>query len=423
MPAELAPSIVDLAVPLDRVHLLPGNPRRGDIKAIAGSLARFGQVKPIVANQDGTIIAGNHTYEAARQLGWDEIAVSWVDLPVEEAMGLALADNRTGDLGSYDDEALVQMLSYVADIPELLAATAYSAEDIERLVHGIDYVPETLTDPDAVPEVPEQAASKRGDVWLLGPHRVMCGDATSKDDLAKLLGSDEPNLLLTDPPYGVAIGEKNRALDALDKGSSGRVTTDLSGDEGIAEVEALWRASFPALRSVLPAGCPYYVFGPQGGELGLLLLLLREGGLATRHILIWVKNRASFSMGRLDYEYAHEPICYGWTPGHAHPWYSTETQNSIIEVDRPQASSLHPTMKPVELFVRLIDNSTRRGGVVLDPFGGSGTTVMACHQTGRVARVLELDEHYVDVICRRYQEATGAVPVLDSSGEPHDFTA
>jgi site-specific DNA-methyltransferase (adenine-specific) len=196
----------------------------------------------------------------------------------------------------------------------------------------------------------------------------------------------------------------------------------MDGDQGIEDVEKLWRASFDVLFDVLAPGSPYYIFGPQGGDLGLLLLLLRDSGLAPKHILIWAKNRASFSIGRLDYDYQHEPVVYGWRPGAGHPWYATEPQTSLLPFDRPAASRLHATMKPVDLLAYLIRNSAPIGGSVLDPFGGSGSTLIACEQTGRVAYLMEIDPHYVDVICKRFQDFTGTKPVLESTGEPHDFT-
>ena len=416
--AHIVPALASLAVPIDTLSSFPGNPRRGDIHAIAKSLSALGQHRPIVVDRENRIVVGNHTWQAAKQLGWGEIAAISVDDDEATSRARLLADNRTGDLGTYDDDDLAEMLSYVVDVPELLMATAYGADDIERLVHG----PETTgeTDPDDVPTVPDAAVTSEGDVWRLGEHRVVCGDTSDPGALKAALGGAQPALLVTDPPYGVGIGEKNRVLSSVGKGN--RHEGQLSGDQDVASVEALWRTAFPALRSVLPSGTPYYVFGPQGGELGLLLLLLlREGGLAARHILVWVKHRASFSLGRLDYEYAHEPIAYGWVEGAGHPWFGAGTQTSVFEIPRPTAAKLHPTMKPVELYRRLIENSSRRGDVVLDGFGGSGTAVIACHQAGRRAAVIELDRHYCDVICRRYQEFTSEKPVLEATGAPHDF--
>jgi site-specific DNA-methyltransferase (adenine-specific) len=371
------------------------------------------------------VIDGNHQLRAARELGWDKIAATPFvmddgnggtrEATVAEANAYALAANHTSDLGTYDEAELLAMMQsvYLNDV-SMFEATSYSESDLL----GAGDPP--LTDPDDVPET-APAITKLGDLWLLGKHRVLCGDATDRAAYDRVLTTEHlTGAVIADPPYGVAIGAKNRALDAIDRAD--RVPTDMDGDQGIEDVEKLWRASFDVLFDVLAPGSPYYIFGPQGGDLGLLLLLLRDSGLAPKHILIWAKNRASFSIGRLDYDYQHEPVVYGWRPGAGHPWYATEPQTSLLPFDRPAASRLHATMKPVDLLAYLIRNSAPIGGSVLDPFGGSGSTLIACEQTGRVAYLMEIDPHYVDVICKRFQDFTGTKPVLESTGEPHDFT-
>jgi site-specific DNA-methyltransferase (adenine-specific) len=386
------------------------------------------QQKPIKVQRRGSelvVIDGNHQLRAARELGWDKIAATPFvmddgnggtrEATVAEANAYALAANHTSDLGTYDEAELLAMMQsvYLNDV-SMFEATSYSESDLL----GAGDPP--LTDPDDVPET-APAITKLGDLWLLGKHRVLCGDATDRAAYDRVLTTEHlTGAVIADPPYGVAIGAKNRALDAIDRAD--RVLTDMDGDQGIEDVEKLWRASFDVLFDVLAPGSPYYIFGPQGGDLGLLLLLLRDSGLAPKHILIWAKNRASFSIGRLDYDYQHEPVVYGWRPGAGHPWYATEPQTSLLPFDRPAASRLHATMKPVDLLAYLIRNSAPIGGSVLDPFGGSGSTLIACEQTGRVAYLMEIDPHYVDVICKRFQDFTGTKPVLGSTGEPHDFT-
>jgi site-specific DNA-methyltransferase (adenine-specific) len=387
------------------------------------------QQKPIKVQRRGSelvVIDGNHQLRAARELGWDKIAATPFvmddgnggtrEATVAEANAYALAANHTSDLGTYDEAELLAMMQsvYLNDV-SMFEATSYSESDLL----GAGDPP--LTDPDDVPET-APAITKLGDLWLLGKHRVLCGDATDRAAYDRVLTTEHlTGAVIADPPYGVAIGAKNRALDAIDRAD--RVLTDMDGDQGIEDVEKLWRASFDVLFDVLAPGSPYYIFGPQGGDLGLLLLLLlRDSGLAPKHILIWAKNRASFSIGRLDYDYQHEPVVYGWRPGAGHPWYATEPQTSLLPFDRPAASRLHATMKPVDLLAYLIRNSAPIGGSVLDPFGGSGSTLIACEQTGRVAYLMEIDPHYVDVICKRFQDFTGTKPVLESTGEPHDFT-
>jgi site-specific DNA-methyltransferase (adenine-specific) len=424
----IAPELEPFAVDVDSLTELQGNPRRGDVEAVKRSYAAFMQQKPIKVQRRGSelvVIDGNHQLRAARELGWDKIAATPFvmddgnggtrEATVAEANAYALAANHTSDLGTYDEAELLAMMQsvYLNDV-SMFEATSYSESDLL----GAGDPP--LTDPDDVPET-APAITKLGDLWLLGKHRVLCGDATDRAAYDRVLTTEHlTGAVIADPPYGVAIGAKNRALDAIDR--AGQVLTDMDGDQGIEDVEKLWRASFDVLFDVLAPGSPYYIFGPQGGDLGLLLLLLRDSGLAPKHILIWAKNRASFSIGRLDYDYQHEPVVYGWRPGAGHPWYATEPQTSLLPFDRPAASRLHATMKPVDLLAYLIRNSAPIGGSVLDPFGGSGSTLIACEQTGRVAYLMEIDPHYVDVICKRFQDFTGTKPVLESTGEPHDFT-
>jgi len=424
----IAPELEPFAVDVDSLTELQGNPRRGDVEAVKRSYAAFMQQKPIKVQRRGSelvVIDGNHQLRAARELGWDKIAATPFvmddgnggtrEATVAEANAYALAANHVSDLGTYDEAELLAMMQsvYLNDV-SMFEATSYSESDLL----GAGDPP--LTDPDDVPET-APAITKLGDLWLLGKHRVLCGDATDRAAYDRVLTTEHlTGAVIADPPYGVAIGAKNRALDAIDRAD--RVLTDMDGDQGIEDVEKLWRASFDVLFDVLAPGSPYYIFGPQGGDLGLLLLLLRDSGLAPKHILIWAKNRASFSIGRLDYDYQHEPVVYGWRPGAGHPWYATEPQTSLLPFDRPAASRLHATMKPVDLLAYLIRNSAPIGGSVLDPFGGSGSTLIACEQTGRVAYLMEIDPHYVDVICKRFQDFTGTKPVLESTGEPHDFT-
>ncbi len=261
-------------------------------------------------------------------------------------------------------------------------------------------------DPDAVPPLPEKPKSKLGEVYELGPHRLMCGDATKRADLALLFGDDHANLLVTDPPYGVSYAAKNEFLNTYDKGN--HIQSEIEGDQGTPEeMSVFWRAAFTAVRPFLAPGAGYYVTGPQGGDLLLLLLLaLRESEFPLRHMLVWAKN--NHVLGRSDYHYQHEPIIYGWVKG-PHRFHGPPGETSLWEIDRPFASKLHPTAKPVELFARAIRNSSKRGDIVADPFAGSGTSVIAAEQTGRRAYVCEIDPAYCDVCRTRWAEFTATI--------------
>ena len=413
----IAPDLKPLARPIDDFHLLEGNPRRGDVQAVARSYERFGQRKPIVARRDGTVIAGNHQLLAARSLGWTEIAVVYVDDDDLTASAYALADNRTADLGSYDTEALAELIAEVSVDLDLLLATGYTPDDLDELIASLD--PEEVPyigDPETIPES-VTAKTVPGDIWILGPHRLLCGDSTVLENYQKVLTGKSADMIWTDPPYGVAIQEldleqakaRNRRTDG-----KGVMNDDLVGKDLHAFLTDSLSNAYISSRD----GAVWYVAGPPGNLAVIFGGVLEEIGIL-RHILIWEKDQ--FVMGRADYHYQHENIFYGWKEGAAHLWNSDRKQTSILRFDRPRRSPEHPTMKPLDLIEYCIGNSSHRGDTILDPFGGSGSTLMAAHSTGRIARLIELDPRYCDVICARFQAATGIQPIAESIGQPHDF--
>lgn len=418
---SVAASLIPLLVSIDECRLLPGNPRLGDVPAVARSLDRFGQRKPIVVRKaDGVIVAGNHTWQAAKSLGWDQIAVVWTDDDDDTMRAYALADNRTAELGGYDEGALAELIALVGDADATLLLDAGWSEDavadlLDRLDTGLPDVPP----PDDAPESPKIPFSTPGDVWVLGSHRVVCGDATDVGAYDAILGDDRADCVWTDPPYGVALYEGMSPEDAkkMRKRTDGlTVANDALTADGLAD---FLRVSLGATSAVVKPGGAWYVAAPSGDLFFQFATVLKELEV-WRHTLAWVKD--IFVMGRADYHYRHESIFYGWQPGGAHQWYGGRDKDTVLEVPRPRVNKEHPTMKPIELIVRCLNNSVPRGGLVLDPFGGSGSTLMACEYTGRKARLIELDPRYADVICRRWQEFTGAKPVLEATGEPHDFT-
>lgn len=414
----IAADLHGLQVPIDSLHQLPGNPRRGDVDAVAASLQRFGQRKPIVARADGTITAGNHTWQAAKQLGWDEIAVVRVDDDDATASAFALADNRTAELGSYDDALLLDLIQSIDD-KDLLADTGWSDDAVADLLAQIGSDLPDLPPPDEAAEPPVEPLSKSGDVWVLGGHRVVCGDATDVLAYDALLGGDKADCVWTDPPYGVAIVGGNHSLSPEERKAAGGKTIE-NDALSISELEDFLRSALGAAIAACRPGSAWYVSAPDGRR-GIAFSVVLTELSVWRHSLVWVKD--SLVMGRSDYHYRHEPIYYGWTPGGPHDWFGDRSQTTVIEIPRPRRNAEHPTMKPVELVARCLNNSAPRGGLVLDPFGGSGSTLLACEYTGRKGRLIELDPRYVDVICRRWQDFTGAMPMLESSGDLVDFTA
>jgi len=261
-------------------------------------------------------------------------------------------------------------------------------------------------DADAVPDVPETAQTQTGDIWHLGPHRVLCGDSTKQDEVERLMDGQMVDMLLTDPPYGVDYSGKNEFLNNYDEGN--RIQKDIINDtESAGETVEMWRRYFRNVKKVLRSGANYYIsFSGDKLLLLLLLLLLREDGieLPERQILVWVKN--NHVLGRSNYSYKHEFILYGWNGSHGHKYYG-DFDTTVWEVDKPLKNDLHPTMKPIELLVRAIGHGTGKGMSVYDGFLGSGSTLIASEKTGRQCYGMEIEPHYCDVIARRYVDFVG----------------
>ena len=372
------------------------NPRRGDVDAIAESLRKRGQYRPIVVNigshasHDYEILAGNHTYLAAKKLGWKTIQATTVDVDDDQAAQIVLADNRLADLGGYDDETLSALLSDVSSLDGL----GWSQDDVDALAAALE--PERDDSEVEDVEVPDDAPQrvKRGDIWILGEHRLMCGDSTKPEDMQKLLGGGAADLWLTDPPYNVAIVGKTKKHLTIENDS-------WADDDEFVE---FLRKAFVTALDVLKPGCAFYIWFAQT-QAENFLAATDKAGMTIRQTLIWAKS--TFSLGRQDYQWKHEPCLYGWKDGASHRWFSDRKQTTVLEFDKPARNAEHPTMKPVPLMAYEIRNSSRVGDTVLDSFGGSGSTLMACEQTGRKCVTMELDPHYCDVILKRWEDYTG----------------
>jgi site-specific DNA-methyltransferase (adenine-specific) len=404
-------------VDIDSVQTHPKNVRQGDIGAISESLKAHGQYRPIVVDRrTNRILAGNHTWKAAKALGWQQIAAGYVETKDDdEALRILLADNRTTDLASYDDSGLAELLKQLSDTDIGLEGTAFDGDDLDALLKDLGHF-ELPTDVDEIPEdVP--AISKLGDVWLCGEHRVVCGDSTDEKQVAILMQGKEADLVWTDPPYGVNIQERDMAqadVRGRRKDGKGVMNDDLKGNA----LSSFLHKAFTIGKEHTKAGGCWYVASPPGDLMMQFGNALLDLGLA-RHSLVWVKD--TLVMGRADYHYRHEVLFYGWKEGAAHQPPPDRKQDSVWEVTRPKRSPEHPTMKPVELIMRAIQNSTNEKQIVLDLFGGSGSTLIAAQETNRIAYSIELDPQYVDVICARYQKHTGNQPILEATGEPHNF--
>jgi DNA modification methylase len=402
----IADDLLPLARPIDTLKPLEGNPRKGDVQAVMRSYDRFGQRKPIVALRDGTVIAGNHQLKAARELGWTEIAVVFVEDDEQTAQAFALADNRTADLGTYDNEALADMLKAVSIDPELLSATGYDADDLAELLESIEPLPAMTGDPDAVPDK-APAKTIRGDVWILGNHRLMCGDSTVPTDVDKLMNGARADMAFTDPPYGVAY------TGGMQFDNAGNVTTD--NREMIANDDIdIYSQVFPVLANYVDGACYVWFAGTKAAK----VYAAAEQYGEIHALIIWVKN-GGYGALNANYKQKHEPCLY-WKPtGKTLNFIGDTTETTVWEITKDGRNDYHPTQKPVALASKAISNHSTK--TVLDLFAGSGSTLMAAHQTNRFAYLMELDEHYCDVICKRFQQATGIMPIAEATGNEHNF--
>lgn len=378
-------------------------------KIIKKSLQELGAGRSVVIDADDTLVAGNGVYEQAQALkmpvrvvetdGSELVVVKRTDIHTtdEKRKKLALADNSASDLSEWDvpliktDWAKDVLSEFGVVLPntEILTETKEAQED--------DFDEEK----DKVGTV-----CRKGDIWQLGNHRLMCGDSTNSESVALLMDGEKADLCITDPPYNVAIGSKNSFLNEF--GIKGGVTTDIMNDKGMTDEEIgakIWKPAFTNLRANAKDDCAIYVSMPQGGTHMMMMMMMHDSGWKVKHELMWLKSSPTFSLGRLNYDYQHEPIVYGWNK--THNWYAKEPKRSILQFDKPHRSELHPTMKPIPLWAELISNSSKEGMNILDTFGGSGTTIIACEQLNRKCYMMELDPHYCDVIIARWEKLTG----------------
>ncbi|ALN60853.1 site-specific DNA-methyltransferase [Lysobacter enzymogenes] len=374
------------------------------VAQIAASILEFGWTNPILVDGANGVIAGHGRLLAARQLGLDIVPViELAHLTSAQKRAYILADNRLAENAGWDDELLALELAELRDAEFDLDLIGFSDEEIDELLGiGEDA---GLTDEDAAPEPEPESVSKRGDVWICGNHRVVCGDATSADDYAALLGGELIDMTFTDPPYNVDYG--NNPRDKI-RGTQREILNDNLGTDFGSFLES-------ACRNLLEVTKGAVYVAMSSSELDRLQVAFRAAGGRWSDFIIWAKNH--FVMGRADYQRQYEAILYGWRDGNDRFWCGARDQGDVWFIDRPARSELHPTMKPVALVERAIRNSSKSRDLVLDPFGGSGTTMIACEKTGRRARLIELDPKYVDVIVRRWQSFSGKNALLCSSGQ------
>ena len=382
------------------------------VAQIAASIAEFGFTNPILAGSDGVIVAGHGRLAAAQKLGLDVVPVVVLDhLTPTQRRALVIADNRIAENAGWDDAMLRIEIAALQDDDFDLSLTGFDADALAELMAGDESDGQGQTDDDAMPEMPETPVSRPGDIWLLGGHRLLCGDSTVADSYDRLLDGAPVDMVFTDPPYNV-----NYANSAKDK-MRGKDRAILNDNLGDGFYDFLLAALTPTI-----AHCRGGIYvAMSSSELDVLQAAFRAAGGKWSTFIIWAKN--TFTLGRADYQRQYEPILYGWPEGAQRHWCGDRDQGDVWNIRKPQKNDLHPTMKPVELVERAIRNSSRPGNVVLDPFGGSGTTLIAAEKSGRLARLIELDPKYVDVIVRRWQGWTGKQATRESDGALFDDQA
>jgi DNA modification methylase len=366
------------------------------VAQIAASIVEFGFTNPILAGSDGVIVAGHGRLAAAQKLGLESVPVVVLDhLTPTQRRALILADNRIAENAGWDDAMLRIELQSLQEGGFNLDITGFDADALAEIMAGEETTIDGQTEDDAVPEVSATPISRPGDVWELGNHRLVCGDATHPKSYELLMAEAQADMVFTDPPYNVDYA--NSAKDKM----RGKDRPILNDNLGNGFYDFLLAAMAPMLARC--SGAVYVAM--SSSELDTLQSAFRAAGGKWSTFIIWAKN--TFTLGRADYQRQYEPILYGWPEGQNRHWCGDRDQGDVWNIKKPQKNDLHPTMKPVELVERAIRNSSRPGDIVLDPFGGSGTTLIAAEKTGRIGWLIELDPKYVDVIVRRWQDWSG----------------
>ena len=374
------------------------NPRKlkdSAIEKVAMSLKEYGFRQPIVVDKDRIIVVGHTRYRASKKLGLKEVPITIADnLTPEQINAYRIADNRTAEESEWDSELLKMEIKELEAKDFKLDLLGFNEDQLNDMLFEEK---QGLTDEDEVPEAPEEPISKLGDIWKLGNHRLMCGDSTKEDDVKKLC-INPVDLLLTDPPYNIDYegGSKKRDKIANDK---------------IDNFREFLTKCFSNASIVMKAGASYYIWYADTESYNVRGSVM-DAGWTIRQNLIWNKDNSTF--GRSDYHWKHEPCLYGWIDGASHNWMGDRKQTTVIEFKRPSKSELHPTMKPVGLMEYQIENNTRGKDIVLDLFGGSGSTLIACEKLDRICNTIEFDPIYCDVIIKRWENFTGKKAELEN---------
>lgn len=371
---------------------------------IASSIKEFGFLNPVIIDADNGIIAGHGRVMAAKKLGIDELpCIDASHLTEAQKKAYIIADNKLALNAGWDDSILRVEFEALKEFDFDLTLTGFSLDELSEFEIE-EIAPEYEEDADGeITDPPAEPKTKEGDIWILGKHRLMCGDSTSIDALEKLCNNQPVDMWLTDPPYNVAYEGKTK--DAL------TIKNDSMPDEDFRQ---FLRDCYVAADAVMKPGAVFYIWHADSEGYNFRGAA-KDANWKVRQCLIWKKSK--LVMGRQDYHWKHEPCLYGWKEGAGHLWASDRKQTTILEFDKPSRNGEHPTMKPVDLFSYCLLNNTKGGDIVLDSFGGSGTTIIACERDGRVGYLMELDPKYCDVIINRWQTLTGKDAILESTGD------
>ena len=357
------------------------------IEKIAKSMKEFGFINPVLVDGDLNVIAGHGRILGAKKLGMKEVPCLFIeDLTEEQKRAYIIADNRLAEDAGWDKELLKIELEDLKNMNFDITLTGFELEDFDFSMEETEVIEDEFDE-----TVPEEPTSKKGEIYKLGKHFLMCGDSTDINDVEKLMNGVKADMLLTDPPYNVDY----------EGGTGLTIQNDNMDDETFRE---FLRVSFFNANSVMKEGAVFYIWHADSEGYNFRGAC-HDIGWKVRQCLIWCKN--TLVMGRQNYHWKHEPCLYGWKEGASHLWASDRKQTTVLEFDRPSVSKEHPTMKPVGLFDYLIKNNTKKDDIVLDLFAGSGTSIIACEQNGRIAYSMELDPKYVDVIISRWEKLTG----------------
>jgi site-specific DNA-methyltransferase (adenine-specific) len=393
--------------PIDRCVDYARNPRKNDhaVDRVAAAIKEFGFRVPIVAKSDGLVVDGHLRLKAAKKLGLTDVPVILADdLTEAQIKAFRLSVNKVAEFAEWDHELLALEISDLQEADFDLSLTGFDPDEIEALFPK--EVAEGLTDEDAVPDAPEQPVTVEGDVWLLGRHRLMCGDSTSIEHMERLCESQLVDMWLTDPPYNVAYegGTKEKLT----------IKNDSMSNDSFRQ---FLRDAYSAADAVMKKGAVFYIWHADSEGYNFRGAAA-DIGWTVRQCLIWKKS--SLVMGRQDYHWMHEPCLYGWKDGASHLWSSDRKQTTILEFAKPSRNGEHPTMKPIALFEYQMLNNTKGSDLVLDSFAGSGTTAIACEKHGRMARLMELDPKYCDVIIKRWQDFTGQEAIHEATQKTYN---